>query len=94
MSEGIRFDVDPASLEQTGLTLTAAARAVDELRGHPGVLRGRAADAGDPALAQAIIDLASTWGWGLERLADEARRWGTLLQTAGSLYTQADRPGR
>jgi hypothetical protein len=94
VSDGVRFEVDPTSLQQTALSLVAAARAVDDLREHPGGLRGRAADAGDAQLADALVGLGSAWGWGLEVLAGEVRRWGALLQAAGGLYDRADRVPR
>ncbi len=91
MSTGARFDVDLASLDETTLRLAAAARAVDDLRAHPGVLRGRAADTGDAGLAAAVVDLATSWQWGLELLSGEVRRWAALLQTAADTYRSADR---
>jgi hypothetical protein len=89
-----RFDVDPRSLDDTALRLAAATRAIDDLRRHPGVLRGRAADTGDSELAAAVVHLASAWGWGLETLGAEARRWSALLQSVASTYRQADRLDR
>ena len=88
---GLRFDADLASLDQTRERLASAARAVDDLRHHPGVLRGRAADAGDEGLTDALVELASAWGWGLEVLAGEMRRWGALVGTALDTYDRADR---
>jgi hypothetical protein len=90
MRAGPRFGADLGSLDETALRLTAAARAVDDLRDHPGVLRGRALDLADDELATAVVDLAIAWDWGLQGLAAETRRWAALVTCAADAYRQAD----
>ncbi|MGN6612021.1 MAG: hypothetical protein ACTHLJ_09615 [Angustibacter sp.] len=88
--DGAVISVDLASLDALRASLREAARGIDDLREHPGAVRARAADTGDPRLAQAVVDVATAWGWGLELLGGELRRWEALLNVAVSAYQRSD----
>lgn len=85
------ISVDLASLDALRASLRDAARGIDDLREHPGVVRARAADTGDARLAAAAVDVATAWEWGLELLGGELRRWDALLDVAASVYQGSDR---
>ncbi|HEX3005952.1 MAG TPA: hypothetical protein VHO27_17200 [Angustibacter sp.] len=88
--DGAVISVDLASLEALRGSLREAARGIEALREHPGVVRARAADTGDPGLAAAAVDVATSWEWGLELLGGELRRWDALLGVAASAYQDSD----
>jgi hypothetical protein len=77
---------DPDALDAAAGRLAAASSAVRHLHEHPGVLRGRALDGGDPELAVALVALADSWRDGLDAVADEAYRWSRLLASAAGCY--------
>ncbi|MGN6302861.1 MAG: hypothetical protein ACTHN8_17390 [Angustibacter sp.] len=89
--DGVVVAVDPASLEELSGRLRAAGREIDALREHPAAVRARAGDTGDPGLARATVDVATAWGWGLELLGGELRRWDALLGLATAAYQGSDR---
>jgi hypothetical protein len=69
-------------------------RAVDQgrqLLEHPGVVRGRASDAGDELLRDAIAAFADRWEWALSALVDEAAALARDIGAAARLYDQAER---
>jgi hypothetical protein len=69
-------------------------RAVDEgrrLLEHPGVVRGRASDAGDELLRDAVVAFADRWGWGLSALVDDAAALARDIGAAARLYEQVER---
>lgn len=89
--DGAVVAVDLACLDELRGRLRAAAAGIEALREHPGAVRARAADTGDPRLATAVVDVATAWGWGLEVLGGELRRWDALLGLAASAYQVSDR---
>jgi hypothetical protein len=68
--------------------------AVDEgrrLLDHPGVLRGRASDAGDELLRDAVVAFADRWECGLSALVDDAAALARDIGAAARLYDQVER---
>jgi hypothetical protein len=88
---GVRFGATPAALDGTAGVIAAAALAIAELRDHPGVLRGRAADAGDDEVRAALVSFASAWDWGLELVQHETDRWADLLRAVADTYRSLER---
>jgi hypothetical protein len=69
-------------------------RAVDEgrrLLEHPGVVRGRASDAADELLREAIVAFTDRWEWGLCALVDDAAALARDIGAAARLYDQVER---
>jgi hypothetical protein len=69
-------------------------RAVDQgrrLLGHPGVVRGRASDAGDELLRDAVVAFADRWEWGLSALVDDAAALARDIGAAAHLYDEVER---
>ena len=69
-------------------------RAVDQgrrLLEHPGVVRGRASDAGDELLRDAVVAFADRWEWGLSALVDDAAALARDIGAAARLYDQVER---
>jgi hypothetical protein len=69
-------------------------RAVDQgrrLLEHPGVVRGRASDAGDELLRDAVVAFADRWEWGLSALVDDAAALARDIGAATRLYDQVER---
>jgi hypothetical protein len=88
MSAG--FGADAMSLEETAQRLAQAASVVRDLRDHAGVVRGRAADAGDEELAAAIVAFAQSWQWGLEVVGAEADRWAVAVRAVARTYRELE----
>jgi hypothetical protein len=91
---GVVVTVDLASLDELRGQLRGAASGIDALREHPGIVRAHAAATGDAHVAAALVAVAGAWGWGLELLGGELRRWDALLGVAVSAYQGADRSVR
>ncbi|WP_426560531.1 hypothetical protein ACPPVT_12075 [Angustibacter sp. McL0619] len=89
MSE-VAYSVVPDALELEAQVAERAADAVRDLRGHPGVLRGRARECGDDELGDALIAMAAAWDETLGDLAGEATRWQVLLRMAADTYRAAE----
>jgi hypothetical protein len=85
------FSVVADELESNAERMERAALAVRDLRGHPGVLRGRAADCGDDELAAALVGFAGAWDEGLADVAAQATRWQVLLRATVGGYLAAER---
>jgi hypothetical protein len=69
-------------------------RAVDQgrrLLEHPGLVRGRASDAGDELLRDAVVAFADRWEWGLRCLVDDAAVLARDVRAAARLYEQVER---
>jgi hypothetical protein len=69
-------------------------RAVDQgqrLLEHPGVVRGRAQDAGDDVLRDAVVAFAARWEWGLQVLVDDAAALARDITAAARLYDEVER---
>jgi len=69
-------------------------RAVDQgrrLLEHPGVVRGRASDAGDDLLRDAVVAFADRWDWGLRCIVDDAAALARDVDAAARLYEQVER---
>ncbi len=88
---GARFDVDLAALQLAAEEVSRAAAAARSLRAHPGVLAGRAADAGDEELREALVALGTRWDWGWGVVGGEADRWAALLDAAAQTYAAVER---
>jgi hypothetical protein len=85
-----RYAVDPAQLRAVADQVARGAAAVRALREHPGQLAGRAADAGDAGLQEALVTLGTRWDWGWGVVGDEAERWAVLLAAVADVYAAAD----
>ena len=87
---GERYVVAPEQLRAVADQVARAAAVVRALHEHPGVLAGRAADAGDDDLASALVELASRWDEGWAVVGAEADRWAALIQAVAGTYAAAD----
>lgn len=85
-----RYQVQTAQLREIAETLRAAVRAADAVVVHPGVVRGRAADAGDDDLRDAAAVFADRWEYGLRQMTVSGRRMADALTLAADTYEGAD----
>ncbi|GAB3599958.1 hypothetical protein GCM10027446_32530 [Angustibacter peucedani] len=83
---GVRVSVDTGAVRAAADAVGEVACGLRALLDHPGLLEGRAADAGDDDLRAALVDLGRRWdhGWGV--LAAESAHWADLLAGAADVY--------
>lgn len=85
-----RFAVDLPALRLAVDDVARAGEVITALREHPGVLAGRAADAGDDALRDALVAFGADWDWGWRVVGGEAERWAALLTAALETYATVE----
>lgn len=85
-----RFHVQTAQLHEICGHLAGAARACADLLAHPGALRGRASDGGDPQLRAAAELFAQRWQDGLQVMGADAGRLADALRLVAQTYERAD----
>lgn len=85
-----RYQVQTGQLREICGHLRGGARAAFDLVEHPGVVRGRAGDGGDPVLREAAELFAQRWQHGLALMGADARRLADVLQLVAETYERAD----
>jgi hypothetical protein len=83
--------VRTAGLDTLGADLERAVDQGRRLLEHPGVVRGRASDAGDDLLRAAVVAFADRWECGLRALVDDAAALARDVNAAARLYDQVER---
>jgi hypothetical protein len=79
------------ALDTLGADLQRAVEQGRRLLEHPGVVRGRASDAGDDLLRAAVVAFAERWERGLRALVDDAAALARDVNAAARLYEQVER---
>lgn len=89
--DAVRYRVRTSALDQVCAGLERAVEHGRRLLEHPGLVRGRAQDAGDDELRDAAALLADRWQWGLQVLLDDATTLLNDLRSATLLYDEVER---
>lgn len=83
-----KIKVTPAELRGVGSRIAGGRAEIEALQGEVQGLGGKVAE--PPATASALDDLATQWGWGMTRLADDVAALGGLTTAAAGQYEQTD----
>lgn len=89
--QGVVFGVRTNALDAVCADLERAVDQGRRLLEHPGLVRGRASDAGDELLRDAVVAFADRWECGLRCLVDDAAVLARDVRTAARLYEQVER---
>lgn len=89
--DAVTFGVRTSALDRASADLQRAVDRGRQLLEHPGRVRGRAQDAGDDGLRDAIVAFAGRWEWGLQALVDDASALARDLAAAAQLYDEVER---
>ncbi len=87
---GTRFGIDLPRFRLAIEDVARAGEVIESLREHPGVLAGRAADAGDDLLRETLVEFGARWDWGWRVVGAEAERWAALLTTVMDTYAAVE----
>lgn len=85
-----RYQVQTGELREIADALAGAVKASTAVVHHPGVVRGRAQDGGDPALRDAAELFADRWEYGLRLMAADGQRMVDVLRLTADTYDRAD----
>lgn len=80
--------VTPSELRRVGSRITGGSPEIQALRGEIQGVGGKVAE--PVATASALDDLATQWGSGVERLAEDVAALGGLTTVAASQYEQTE----
>jgi uncharacterized protein YukE len=84
------FGVDPHELSAMAGVIRQGADDTRNLQQHMGPVRGRALDGGHPVFAEAAIDFADKWNWGLETLVGNVDMLADVLVRVAEAYQSSD----
>jgi hypothetical protein len=84
------IEVDPQLVRHAGVRLRDAVDVARVVTGRRGELTGLVADAGHPALSDAVETFLARWAHGLGCLMDDADRLATTLADAGRVYVDVE----
>jgi hypothetical protein len=88
---GVTYGVRTNALDQLCDDLQRAVAHGRQLLDHPGVVRGRADDAGDETLRHAVVAFATRWEWCLQALVDDTAALLGDLRAAAQVYDEVER---